>query len=532
MKMLSKILAVVITTSVCTACAQSQSQPNTIKERVDNYFAENPGKFSGAIEIQENGKTVYQNAFGFADKENNIPATMETKFVIGSVSKTFTSVMVLKAVKDGKLSLSDPLSKFFPDAQIPNAEKITVDMLLYHRSGLSDVVNEHYNDFITYYTKPQTRAQMIERIAKAGVNFAPDSTFRYCNSGFILLSYILEDTFGKSFEQILNEQITKPLKLQNTGVIYPPFDGKKGFARSYSATGELQEEFHPSTILGAGAMYSTTGDLIKFFNSLTSGYFGSDIFEQMKNFKDNWGRGLIPTKVNDFQGFGHTGGIHSFAAIMFKFDNITFVIFSNNGSTGLTDLIKTILGIEIEKPQYATLSAAQLAKFEGKYTCEQLGMDTEITSNGTQIFGQGTGQPAFPLYPTAENTIENKDAGIVMVFDFDNHKFTLKQRGAEFEFVKSTTGTTETTDSQPINVDQFKKYTGSYRSDALKMDISVFIENNKLMAQASGQSSFPLTPTTEDTFEFKMGGIAMTFNVNDKKMKLKQRGMEFEFVKK
>ena len=149
MKMLSKILAVVITTSVCTACAQSQSQPNTIKERVDNYFAENPGKFSGAIEIQENGKTVYQNVFGFVDKENNIRVSQETKFVIGSISKTFTSVMVLKAVKDGKISLSDPLSKFFPDAQIPNAEKITVDMLLYHRSGLSDVVNEHYNDFIT-----------------------------------------------------------------------------------------------------------------------------------------------------------------------------------------------------------------------------------------------------------------------------------------------------------------------------------------------------------------------------------------------
>ena len=529
MKMLSKILAVVITTSMCTACAQSQSQPNTIKERVDNYFAENPGKFSGAIEIQENGKTVYQNAFGFADKENNIPATMETKFVIGSISKTFTSVMVLKAAKEGKLSLTDPLSKFFPDAQIPNAEKITVDMLLYHRSGLSDVIDDHFADFITYYTKPQTRAQMIERIAKAGTNFAPDSTFLYCNSGFILLSYILEDTFGKSFEQILNEQIVKPLQLKNTGVIFPPFDGKKGFARSYTIMGELQEEFHPSAILGAGAMYSTTGDLITFFNALTSGYFGSDIFEQMKDFKDNWGRGLYPMTFGDIQGFGHTGGIHSFAAIMFKFGDITMAICSNNAFTGMQDFIKTVLGIEVEKMQTITLSAVQLAKFEGKYICEKLGMDTEITSNGTQLFGQATGQHAFPIYPTTENTIENKDIGVVMVFDFDNKKFTLKQNGMEYEFVKLAP---ETSDSQPINIEQFEKYTGSYHSDAQKMDISVFIENNKLMAQASGQPSFTLTPTAEDVFEFKMGGIKMTFNVNDKKMKLKQQGMEFEFVKK
>ena len=535
MKMLTKILAVVITTSMCTACAQSQSQPNTIKERVDNFFAENPGKFSGAIEIQENGKTVYQKALGFADKETNVPATKNTKFRIGSISKTFTAVLTFKAVQEGKLSLQDPLVKFFPDAQIPNAEKITVDMLLYHRSGLRDVINDDFATYLTYYTKPQTRAQMIERIAKTGVNFTPDSTFRYCNSGFILLTYILEDATGKSFEQLLNEQIVKPLGLRNTGIGITPIDPKKGFARSFSVTGETLPETDSSVPLGAGAMYSTTSDLLKFFNALTSGYFGKGIYEQMKDFKDNWGRGLFPMTVGDFQGFGHTGGIDGFASVLFKFGDITIALSSNNGSSELNDLIKTILGVEVEKTQSITLSAAQLAKIEGKYFCEKLGLDTEITSNGTQIFGQATGQPAFPLYPTADNTIENKDAGIVMVFDFDNHKFTLKQSGMEYEFVKSSTETTEntkTTDSQPINIEQFEKYTGSYHSDALNMDIRVFIENNKLMAQGSGQSSFPLSPTAEDVFEFQMGGIKMTFNVNDKKMKLKQHGMEFEFGKK
>ena len=527
MKTISTFFAALIAATFCTACAQTQ--PKTIQERVDNYFAENPGKFSGAIEIQENGKTVYQNALGFADKETNVPASKDTKFRIGSITKTFTAVLTFKAVQEGKLSLNDPIVKFFPDAQIPNAEKITVDMLLYHRSGLRDAINDDFSTYLTYYTKPQTRAQMLERIANAGTNFTPDSTFRYCNSGFILLSYILEDVGGKSFEQLLNEQIIKPLDLKNTGIGITPIDPKKGFARSFSITGETLPETDSSVPLGAGAMYSTTSDMLKFFNVLTSGYFGNGIYEQMKDFKDNWGRGLFPMTVGDFQGVGHTGGIDGFGSVLFKFGDITIAFSSNNGFTGQNDLIKTVLGVEVDKAQYATLSASQLAKFEGKYTCAKLGMDIEITSNGTQIFGQATGQPAFPLYPTSENTLENKDAGVVEVFDFVNQKFTLKQNGMEFEFVKLAP---ETSDSQPIDVDQFKKYTGSYHSDALKMDISVFIENNKLMAQASGQSSFTLTPTAEDVFEFKMGGIKMTFNVNDKKMKLKQQGMEFEFVKK
>ena len=518
---------------ICTAvvaCGQSQTKPQSLSERVDNYFAENPGKFSGAIEIQENGKTVYQKALGFADIENKIPATNKTKFRIGSISKTFTAVLTFKAVQEGKLSLTDPLSKFFPNAQIPNAEKITVDMLLYHRSGLLDVINDDYNTFVTYYSKPQTRAQMMERIAKAGINFAPDSTFRYCNAGFILLSYILEDVTGKSFEQLLNEQIIKPLNLQNTGISTSPIDPKKGFARSFSITGETLNEMDPSVALGAGAMYSTTSDMLKFFNALTSGYFGNAIYEQMKVFKDNWGRGLYPMTFGDIQGFGHTGGIDGFGAVLFKFGDITMAICSNNAFTGMQDFIKTVLGIEVEKMQTITLSAVQLAKFEGKYTCEKLGMDTEITSNGTQLFGQATGQHAFPIYPTTENTIENKDIGVVMVFDFDNHKFTLKQNGMEFEFVKSTA---EASDSQPIDAEQFTKYTGSYRSDALKMDVKVFIDNNKLMAQASGQPSFPLSPAAdEDAFEFKTGGIEMKFDVANQKMKLKQNGMAFDFVKK
>ena len=513
------------------ACSQAQQQPQTISERVDNYFAENPDKFMGSIEIQENGKTVYQKSLGYADIENKIAVNADTKFRIGSITKTFMSVLVLKAAQDGKLSLSDPLSKYFPEAQIPNAEQITVDMLLYHRSGLRDVVNDKLDEFVTYYTKPQTRAQMIERIAKAGTNFAPDSTFRYCNSGFILLTYIIEDVCGKSYGELMNEQIIKPLQLGNTGICTTPINSNDGFAQSFSLSGERLEEFDPSAVLGAGAMYSTPGDLLKFFNALTSSYFGNGIFEQMKDFKDNWGRGLIPMGYEDHKGFGHTGGIHGFAAVMIKIDDKTIVFCSNSSFSDATNLMNAILGIAPEpNKQYITLPAETLKKYEGKYTCEQLQMDIEITSTGTQLAAQATGQPSFPLDANSETEFEFKAAGAKMVFDLAKHTLTLHQHGGEFIFKKS--GDVENPQYQAVDTERLKKYEGVYHSNALGMDLTVAVKDGQLTGQGTGQPSFPLNATAENEFEFKPAGIVIRFDVENNKLTLRQRGMDFELMKK
>ncbi len=513
------------------ACSQAQQQPQTISERVDKYFAENPDKFMGSIEIQENGKTVYQKSLGYADIENKIAVNADTKFRIGSITKTFMSVLVLKAAQEGKLSLSDPLSKYFPEDQIPNAEKITVDMLLYHRSGLCDVVNDKFDEFITYYTKPQTRSQMIERIAKAGTNFAPDSTFRYCNSGFILLTYIIEDVCGKSYGELMNEQIIKSLQLGNTGICTTPINSNDGFAQSFSLSGERLEEFDPSAVLGAGAMYSTPGDLLKFFNALTSGYFGNGIFEQMKEFKDNWGRGLFPMGYGDYKGFGHTGGIHGFAAVMIKIDDKTIVFCSNSSFSDAANLMNAILGIAPEpNQQYITLPAETLKKYEGKYTCEQLKMDIEITSTGTQLAAQATGQPSFPLDAISETEFEFKAAGAKMVFDLTNHTFTLHQHGGEFVFKKS--GELETFQYQAVDTEQLSKYEGVYHSNALGMDLTVAVKDGQLTGQGTCQPSFPLNALSENEFEFKPAGIVIRFDVENNKLTLKQRGMDFELLKK
>lgn len=509
--------------------AQSNIQPHSICESVDKYFAENPDAFMGSIEIQENGKTVYQKALGFADLENKIPANSETRYRIGSISKTFTSVLVLKAAKDGKLSLDDPIIKFFPDANITNAEKITVDMLLYHRSGLRDIVNEDFDNYCTYYTKPQTRSQIVERIAKAGTNFEPDSKFSYSNSGYMLLTFILEDVYGKSYEQIINKFIIKPLQLTNTGISISPIDTQKGFARSYSTTGEVYDEFDPSAVLGAGSIYSTPSDLIKFFNALTSGYFGSDILEKMLQYKNDFGRGLILWKLANYHGFGHTGGIHGFAAALFKIGEITFAFCSNNQFLDQLNLEKAILGIKSEKSPYTKLTKEQLKEHEGNFFNAMLNMDLEITSTDDQLIGQATGQTGFPLDALSEKEFECKPAGIRIIFSDSSKALTLNQNGRSFMFVK--TKKPEQIHYLTLTHDQLEKLVGVYSHDALKMDISVFIDGDQLKAQAKGQAEFPLNAVSETSFEFKAAGIAITFDTVKNEFTLNQMGQKLIFVK-
>ena len=335
----------------------------------------------------------------------------------------------------------------------------------------------------------------------------------------------------KSYDELLNEQIIKPLQLSHTGVCTTPINSNEGFAQSFSLSGQRLEEFDPSAVLGAGAMYSTSGDLLKFFNALTSGYFGSGIFEQMKDFKDNWGRGLFPMEYGDYKGFGHTGGIHGFAAVMMKINDKTIVFCSNSSFVDHANLVNTILGIATEpKRQYITLTAEQLKKYEGKYTCEQLKMDVEITSTGTQLAAQAMGQPGFPLDAISETEFEFAAAGVKMVFDLAKQTFTLHQNGGEFEFVK--TSEKETSNNLTLNAEQLSKYEGVYNSKALGMDITIAVKDGQLTGQGTGQPSFPLNATAENEFEFKPAGIVILFDVKNNKLTLKQRGMSFELEKK
>lgn len=322
--------AVFLSLLLCLAIFSSCGSRHATRQALDAYFDSVEGRFMGSVLIQKGGRTVYQGSFGYADVENRIPATSETLYRIGSITKTFTAVLVLKAAGEGRLALGDPLEKYFPDVRIANAGQITLDQLLQHRSGLRDITNDMPEDFMTYHTQAQTRGQMVGRIAAAGTNFPPDSTYRYCNDGYILLSYILEDVYGKPYAEIVDEMIVRPLDMRQTRYS-ETIDPQGGDARSYFlADGWVPApETNASIAVGAGALISTPSDLAKFGTALFGGSFGPGILEQMEQLKDGYGRGLTTFPKEGSICYGHIGAIDGFWGLLASFDDILITVCTN-----------------------------------------------------------------------------------------------------------------------------------------------------------------------------------------------------------
>jgi D-alanyl-D-alanine carboxypeptidase len=182
------------------------TQTHFDKVKLDNYFntLEESNKFMGSVAVSKNGEIIYSKTVGFADVENNVKATEKSKYRIGSISKSFTAVLVLKAVEQKKLDLNQPIDKWFPT--IKNAKEITVKQLLSHRSGIHNFTDN--KDYFTWHTQSKTEKEMIEIIAKSGSDFKPDSKAEYSNSNFVLLTYILEKTFSKLYsDSLLNQSV-------------------------------------------------------------------------------------------------------------------------------------------------------------------------------------------------------------------------------------------------------------------------------------------------------------------------------------
>ena len=158
------------------------------KGKLDRYFdaLADHDKFMGSVAVSRNGELVYTRSVGFTDVGKGFPADEHSLYRIGSISKTFTSVMVMKAVEKGKISLDQTIGKYFP--MVPNAEKITVGQLLQHRSGIHSFTdNPHY---LTWCTQPKTREELLAIIAGGQSEFEHGSKAEYSNSKYVLLSLL------------------------------------------------------------------------------------------------------------------------------------------------------------------------------------------------------------------------------------------------------------------------------------------------------------------------------------------------------
>ena len=237
------------------------------RTKLDNFFQalEANDKFMGSVAVSKNEELVYTKAIGYADIETKTKPNERTKYRIGSITKTFTAVLNLKAVEEEKLELSETIDNYF--TAIPNSEIISISQLLSHRSGIhSFTANE---DYLNWNTEKKSEEDLVELITNDGSDFEPGTKFEYSNSNYVLLTFILQKIYKKDYSQILEEKIIKPIDLKDT------YFGKKTsltdnecYSYKYQGDWKKESETDMSIPLGAGAIVSTPTDLTQLGHTI------------------------------------------------------------------------------------------------------------------------------------------------------------------------------------------------------------------------------------------------------------------------
>jgi CubicO group peptidase (beta-lactamase class C family) len=397
-------------------------------------------RFMGSLSISENGKIAYSKTIGKADLASGKSSDNLTKYRIGSISKMFTACLIFQAIEENKLSLKQNINRFFP--KITGAKEISIGNLLNHRSGIHNYTND--TSYFNYYTASKSQKEMLEIIQASGSDFKPNSKAEYSNSNYILLSFILEKIYKKSYEELLDIKIIQPQGLKNT-YFGKKLELAKNECASYRFSGkwELENETHSSVSLGAGGIVSTTKDLLFFISNLFEGkIINTASLEQMTKLEDGYGMGIFPVPFYDKKGFGHTGGIDGFSSFLYIFpeEKISIALTSNGSRFNNNDIAIAALSDCFDKPFtlpsfYAVaLTSADLDKYLGSYANPEIPIKISITKNSLSLIAQATGQPSFTLETIGKDSFEFSPAGVEIQFIPEKNLLILKQGGGEFSF--------------------------------------------------------------------------------------------------
>lgn len=252
--------------STLPVSVQPPKQKLSIVERVDRFVANLPDEFNGTILLAIGDKILMNKGYGMANRSFNIPNTSKTKYELASVTKDFTTVLAFKLVEMGLIKLDETIDKYLPYFPKDKASKIKIRHLLLHQSGIRHHIGGIPN-FIGFHDRIyHTPRELLELFWDKDLAHEPGKGTTYSSPGYWLLTIIMEIVSGKSFSELLNEHILRPLGMKNTHVDNNLTVHKNlaiGYKRGLCGyVMDLKEEH--SNNLGAGDMISTTGDLFRF----------------------------------------------------------------------------------------------------------------------------------------------------------------------------------------------------------------------------------------------------------------------------
>ncbi|MCW5960729.1 MAG: beta-lactamase family protein [Pyrinomonadaceae bacterium] len=293
-----------------------------------------------AVAVIKNGKVIKMKGYGLASVEFNVPATPETVFEIGSVSKQITAAAVMLLVEDGKINLDEKISTYLPNT--PEAWKdVTVRHLLTHTSGVKSYTSLGGFELSKRYKV----GDFIKELSPQPLEFEPGSTYKYSNSGYSLLGYIIESASGKSYWEFLRERIFGPLKMTNTADRDPQFIIKNRATGYEWENGKLVgRDYNLTDLFSAGAIVSTVADLAKWDIALRD-----ETLLKTSSKNESWKPFILTNGKENSYGFGwnvgefrgqrlvsHGGQTAGFAANLSRYRDadLDVIVLTNLGTQG------------------------------------------------------------------------------------------------------------------------------------------------------------------------------------------------------
>ena len=285
-----------------------------LRKKMGDVFV--TGQFSGAVLVAKNGKIVFADAYGLADREKKTPNTLKTRFRLGSMNKMFTAVATLQLVQSGKLDLKAPFGNYLTD--YPNkdvASKVTIAQLLSHTGGTGDIFGPEYDK---NRLELKTLQDYVKLYGNRAPEFEPGSRWKYSNYGFLLLGVLVEKVSGKSYYDYVQDHIFKPAGM--TGTASEPeeqtvADRSKGYTRFGGGGLKPNTDTLPYRGTSAGGGYSTVEDLLKFATALQTHKLLNAQYTEMLTTGNTdtplggkYAYGFIDANVNGTRCFGHGGG--------------------------------------------------------------------------------------------------------------------------------------------------------------------------------------------------------------------------------
>jgi CubicO group peptidase (beta-lactamase class C family) len=288
--------------------------------------------FMGSVLVARDGQVLLNKGYGFANLEWNVPNTPTTKFRLGSITKQFTAASILLLAERGKLSLDDPIKKHMRDA--PAAwDAVTIHHVLTHTSGIPSFTG--FPEYRTLKLSPSPVEKTVALFRDKPLEFRPGERMNYSNSGYVLLGYLVEQISGQSYANFVRDNIFMPLGMKDSGYdMNAPVISQRASGYTPGPGGIVNAAFIDMSIPhGAGALYSTTEDLLRW----TQGIFGGKLLsaasvEKMTTpYKNNYAYGVLVLEQNGRRLITHSGGIEGFNSYLayYPADKLTIVALAN-----------------------------------------------------------------------------------------------------------------------------------------------------------------------------------------------------------